>query len=167
MEELLVITEANRINHSMEHVQEMKLKLSKLILVLNKRFQNFNLDHSLKSNEARADITQVWNSFGSTNESNATEEKDLERLKADHANEIEQMNERHKEALAESKKKQWVKKLFSQQQMEVSSLTSILSFLFVFFSVSIAKKRRFIGVVGIQHIVLWNANRNIGTGNIK
>ena len=76
--------------------------------------QIFDLDHlesSLKSNEARADINQVWNSFGSTNESSTTEEKDLEKLKADHAAEIEQMNERHKEALTESKKKQWVKRI--------------------------------------------------------
>merc|ERR1712241_1594805 len=34
-------------------------------------------------------------------------ERDLERLKADHATEIEQLNERQKEALTESKKKQW------------------------------------------------------------
>lgn len=34
-------------------------------------------------------------------------ERDLERLKADHATEIEQMNERHKQELAELKKKQW------------------------------------------------------------
>ena len=44
-------------------------------------------------------------------------ERDLERLKADHATEIEQMNERHKEALTESKKKQWVKNyIYSQSQ---------------------------------------------------
>ena len=36
-------------------------------------------------------------------------ERDLERLKADHATEIEQLNERHKETLTESKKKQWVR----------------------------------------------------------
>lgn len=34
-------------------------------------------------------------------------ERDLERLKADHATEIEQMLERHKQELAENKKKQW------------------------------------------------------------
>ena len=38
-------------------------------------------------------------------------ERDLERLKADHATEIEQLNERHKETLTESKKKQWVKRI--------------------------------------------------------
>ena len=36
-------------------------------------------------------------------------ERDLERLKADHATEIEQLNERHKQEAAESKKKQWVR----------------------------------------------------------
>ena len=34
-----------------------------------------------------------------------------------------------------------------------------------FFSVLIAKQRPFIGVVGIQHIVLLNANKTIGTEN--
>ena len=49
---------------------------------------------------------QVWNSFGSTNERGTTDEdKNLEKLKADHAAEIEQMNDR----MTESKKKQWVK----------------------------------------------------------
>ena len=36
---------------------------------------------------------------------------------------------------------------------------------FLFFSVLIAKQRPFIGVVGIQHIVLLNANKTIGTEN--
>merc|ERR1712012_1409732 len=34
-------------------------------------------------------------------------ERDLERLKADHATEIEQMLERHKQELSDNKKKQW------------------------------------------------------------
>ena len=38
-------------------------------------------------------------------------ERDLERLKADHATEIEQMNERHKQEISENKKKQWVRTL--------------------------------------------------------
>ena len=36
-------------------------------------------------------------------------ERDLERLKADHATEIEQMLERHKQELSDNKKKQWVR----------------------------------------------------------
>ena len=35
-------------------------------------------------------------------------ERDLERLKADHATEIEQMNDRHNREISELKKKQWV-----------------------------------------------------------
>ena len=35
-------------------------------------------------------------------------ERDLERLKADHATEIEEMLENHKQELSENKKKQWV-----------------------------------------------------------
>ena len=38
-------------------------------------------------------------------------ERDLERLKADHATEIEQLNERHKQEILELKKKQWVRLL--------------------------------------------------------
>lgn len=34
-------------------------------------------------------------------------ERDLERLKADHATELEQMSERHKQELSDNKKKQW------------------------------------------------------------
>merc|ERR1712141_137151 len=34
-------------------------------------------------------------------------ERDLERLKADHATEIEQLNDRHKQEMLELKKKQW------------------------------------------------------------
>ena len=36
-------------------------------------------------------------------------ERDLERLKADHATEIEQLNDRHKQEMLELKKKQWVR----------------------------------------------------------
>lgn len=39
-------------------------------------------------------------------------ERDLERLKADHATEIEQLNERHKQETSELKRKQWVNLLF-------------------------------------------------------
>ena len=39
-------------------------------------------------------------------------ERDLERLKADHATEIEQMLERHKQELSDNKKKQWVRSVF-------------------------------------------------------
>ncbi len=35
-------------------------------------------------------------------------ERDLERLKADHATEIEELVENHKQELSENKKKQWV-----------------------------------------------------------
>ena len=35
-------------------------------------------------------------------------ERDLERLKADHATEIEQLNDRHTREISELKKKQWV-----------------------------------------------------------
>lgn len=35
-------------------------------------------------------------------------ERDLERLKADHATEIEEMVERHRVEVSEMKKKQWV-----------------------------------------------------------
>ena len=35
-------------------------------------------------------------------------ERDLERLKADHATEIEEILENHKQELSETKKKQWV-----------------------------------------------------------
>lgn len=36
-------------------------------------------------------------------------ERDLERLKADHATEIEENEERHKQIVSENKKKQWVR----------------------------------------------------------
>ena len=36
-------------------------------------------------------------------------ERDLERLKADHATEVEQLNEKHKQEMGELKKKQWVR----------------------------------------------------------
>ena len=39
-------------------------------------------------------------------------ERDLERLKADHATEIEQLNEKQKQELLDLKKKQWVSNLF-------------------------------------------------------
>ncbi len=42
-------------------------------------------------------------------------ERDLERLKADHATEIEQMNDRHRAEMSELKKKQWVR--FSCRQI--------------------------------------------------
>lgn len=35
-------------------------------------------------------------------------ERDLERLKADHATEVEELVENHKQELSENKKKQWV-----------------------------------------------------------
>ncbi len=35
-------------------------------------------------------------------------ERDLERLKADHATEVEEMVENHKQEISENKKKQWV-----------------------------------------------------------
>ena len=38
-------------------------------------------------------------------------ERDLERLKADHATEIEQLNEKQKQELIDLKKKQWVRHL--------------------------------------------------------
>ena len=38
-------------------------------------------------------------------------ERDLERLKADHATEIEQLNEKQKQELLDLKKKQWVSNL--------------------------------------------------------
>ena len=40
-------------------------------------------------------------------------ERDLERLKADHATEIEQLNDRHTREISELKKKQWVSLHFS------------------------------------------------------
>ena len=39
-------------------------------------------------------------------------ERDLERLKADHATEIEQLNDRHTREISELKKKQWVSPKF-------------------------------------------------------
>ena len=36
-------------------------------------------------------------------------ERDLERLKADHATEVEELAEKHKTELSEIKKKQWVR----------------------------------------------------------
>ena len=39
-------------------------------------------------------------------------ERDLERLKADHTSEMEEMNDRHREQLSQNKKKQWVKLFF-------------------------------------------------------
>lgn len=39
-------------------------------------------------------------------------ERDIERVKADHATEIEQLNERHKQEISELKKKQWVRTSF-------------------------------------------------------
>ena len=41
-------------------------------------------------------------------------ERDLERLKADHATEIEQLNDRHTREISELKKKQWVSLHFSE-----------------------------------------------------
>ena len=98
-------------------------------------------------------------------------ERDLERLKADHATEIEQLNERHKETLTESKKKQWVREneLAFRSLLLKLLLLGVIKLIYIiffkFFSVLIAKQRPFIGVVGIQHIVLLNANRTIGTEN--
>ena len=37
-------------------------------------------------------------------------ERDLERLKADHTSETEEMMEKHREQLSQNKKKQWVRK---------------------------------------------------------
>ena len=42
-------------------------------------------------------------------------ERDLERLKADHATEIEQLNEKQKQELLDLKKKQWVSTIYNFQ----------------------------------------------------
>ena len=52
-------------------------------------------------------------------------ERDLERLKADHATEIEEIVEKQKQELSESKKKQWVKaesRLFTRRNLLNSNL---------------------------------------------
>ena len=36
-------------------------------------------------------------------------ERDLERLKADHGSEVDELNEKHKEQVSANKKKQWVR----------------------------------------------------------
>ena len=36
-------------------------------------------------------------------------ERDLERLKADHSSEVDELNEKHKEQVSANKKKQWVR----------------------------------------------------------
>ena len=65
-------------------------------------------------------------------------ERDLERLKADHATEIEEINEKNKFEVSENKKKQWV---------SIKKLVTVLKEHFTF-SVSIVRLRRFTGVVG-------------------
>lgn len=87
-------------------------------------------------------------------------ERDLERLKADHATEIEQLNERHKQEISELKRKQWVR-------FDSTFLRLFNHGFFVLFSVLIARLRPYTGVVGIQPTVPQCANRNIGIENIN
>ena len=90
-------------------------------------------------------------------------ERDLERLKADHATEIEQLNDRHTREISELKKKQWVSLHFSY----FYKLSFGNNIFFFHFSVLIVNLKPFIGVVGTLPIVQQNVNKNIGIKNIN
>jgi len=53
-------------------------------------------------------------------------ERDLERLKGDHATELEELGERHKQEISENKRKQWVR---LQRRVFLPRLTRLLSVL--------------------------------------
>ena len=89
-------------------------------------------------------------------------ERDLERLKADHATEIEQLNDRHTREISELKKKQWVSLHFS-----VINYRLEIIYFFFHFSVLIVNLKPFIGVVGTLPTVQQNVNKNIGIKNIN
>lgn len=71
-------------------------------------------------------------------------ERDLERLKADHATEMDAVIDSQKREVSDIKKKQWVMIQLGTQYLSAN--------LIVCFSVIIVKQRLFIGAAGIPHI---------------
>ncbi len=86
-------------------------------------------------------------------------ERDLERLKADHATEIEELADNHKQELADNKKKQWV--------ICENHLCNMCKYVIVFFSAFTARQRPSTGAAGTLRTVPSSASRSTGTRSTR
>lgn len=92
--------------------------------------------------------------------------REMERLQAEHAIEVRQLTDRHLQLVSDIKKKQWVI-FFRPFDLSFQIYSVLLKVYYIYFSVTIARLRRYIIVVGIPRIAVQIANRFIGNVNIK
>lgn len=93
--------------------------------------------------------------------------RELERLQAEHAKELRELTDRHQQIVSDIKKKQWV--IFfrlSHFENEICKCCSIKRRI-ICCSVTIARLKRYIIVVGIPRTAVQIANKFIGNVNTK